>query len=292
MLCRAYIIFGLLFTLQYSCSTRAASNGSTLMVGQELTSGEKLISSNGKFAFGFFQTGTSKSSSDTPLSNWYLGIWFHKLPKFTPVWVANGDKPIPELTFNLSKLIISKEGNLAILNHVTKSIIWSTQIVKRSKTSNDITAVLSNNGNLVVQEASNPTTVWWQSFEHPTNVFLPGAKIGRSKVTGKTYKFVSNKNLVDPAPGSYCMELDPSSSEQYFVKLCNSSVVYFSTGLWNGQYFPSVPEMSGSKFLNCKFIDNDQEEYFTYTPSDDTVITILLLDVSGVAKQLLWAGLN
>ena len=48
-------------------------------------------------------------------------------------------------------------------------------------------------------------------------------------------------------------------------------------------------EMSGSAFLSCKFIDNDQEEYFTYAPSDDTVTTILFLDVSGLAKQLLWA---
>jgi len=210
----AYIMFGLIFILQYCSSACTTANSSALIVGQAITGGEKLIS---------------------------------------------------------------------------KSIIWSTEIVNRCKTSSDITAVLCNNGNLVIQDASNPAIVWWQSFEHPTDVFLPGAKIGRSKVTGREYRFVSKKNLVDPAPGLYRMELDPTGAKQYFVKLCSSSVVYFSTGLWNGQYFPSVPEMSGSTFLSCKFIDNDQEEYFTYAPSDDTLTTILLLDVSGLAKQLLWA---
>ncbi|KAB8094784.1 hypothetical protein EE612_022125, partial [Oryza sativa] len=55
------ILFGLLFSLQRNfpaCS--ATNNGSTLMAGQVLTGGNKLISSNSKFALGFFQTGSSK----------------------------------------------------------------------------------------------------------------------------------------------------------------------------------------------------------------------------------------
>ena len=210
----AYIMFGLIFTLQYCSSACTAANSSALIVGQAITGGEKLISSNSKFALGFFQTGASKSSSNSRLPNWYLGIWFHKIPKFTPVGIANRDKPIAELSFNVSKLKFSKEGNLVIINNVTKSIIWSTETVNRIKTSSDITAVLSNNGNLVIQDASNPSIVivWWQSFEHPTDVFLPGAKIGRSKVTGREYKIVLKKNLVDPAPGLYCMELDPTGA--------------------------------------------------------------------------------
>jgi hypothetical protein len=128
----AYIMFGLIFILQYCSSVCTTANSSALIVGQAITGGEKLISSNSKFALGFFQTGASKSSSNFRLPNWYLGIWFHKIPKFTPVWIANRDKPIAELSFNVSKLILSREGNLAIINHVTKSIIWSTHYARNA----------------------------------------------------------------------------------------------------------------------------------------------------------------
>uniref|UniRef100_A0A0E0GXL4 non-specific serine/threonine protein kinase n=1 Tax=Oryza nivara TaxID=4536 RepID=A0A0E0GXL4_ORYNI len=145
------ILFGLLFSLQRNfpaCS--ATNNGSTLMAGQVLTGGNKLISSNSKFALGFFQTGSSKQGG--------------------------------------------------------------------------------------------------QSFDHPTDVFLPGVKIGQNKITGQKYSFTSKKNSEDPALGLYCMELDPSGSRQYYDMLCNSSIVYFSTGEWNGRYFNSVPEMSSNGF--------------------------------------------
>ncbi|KAL6841128.1 hypothetical protein ACP4OV_029097 [Aristida adscensionis] len=285
-----HILFGLLFCLGYislTCNC-AGSNGSTLIPGKALIGGEKLVSSNGKFALGFFKSGASKSSHNTTLPNWYLGIWFNKIPKLTPVWVANRDRPITQPSLNLSKLIISGDGNLVILNHLTKSIIWSSRIASRTKASRETTAVLSDNGNLIILDNATPARVWWQSFENPTDVFLPGGKIGRNKITGKAYSFVSKKNLIDPASGIYCMELDPSGAKQYLVKLCNSSIVYFSTGVWNGKYFPSVPEMSGSTFAHAKFIDNEHEEYLTYAPADETMTTICVLDVSGLTKQLLW----
>nr|CAE02172.2 OSJNBa0080E14.3 [Oryza sativa Japonica Group] len=258
------------------------------MAGQVLTGGNKLISSNGKFALSFFQTGSSKSSDNTTLPNWYLGIWFNNIPKFTTVWVANRDKPITDPIFKQSELRVSRDGILVILNKVAKSMIWSSQIENRPKTSRNNSVVLLDNGNLVIRDASNPSNVWWQSFDHPTDVFLPEAKIGRNKITGQKYSFTSKKNSEDPALGLYCMELDPSGSRQYYDKLCNSSTVYFSTGEWNGRYFNSVPEMSSNVLFDSQFIDNDEEEYFTYTPFDKTVITICLIDVSGLTKQLLW----
>ena len=259
-----------------------------MMAGQVLVGGNKLISSNGKFALGFFQTGSSKSSDNTTLPNWYLGIWFNNISKFTTVWVANRDKPIAGPIFKLSELSVSRDGNLVILNKVANSMIWSSQIENRTKTSRNIIVVLSDNGNLVILDASNPSNVWWQSFDHPTDVLLPGANIGRNKITGQKYSLTSKKNSEDPALGLYCMELDPSGSKQFYDKLCNSSMVYFNTGEWNGRYFNSVPEMGVNAFADPKIVDNDEEEYLTYTPFDKTVITICLLDVSGLTKQLLW----
>ncbi|EAY93236.1 hypothetical protein OsI_15044 [Oryza sativa Indica Group] len=244
------------------------------MAGQVLVGGNKLISSNGKFALGFFQTGSSKSSDNTTLPNWYLGIWFNNISKFTTVWVANRDKPIAGPIFKLSELSVSRDGNLVILNKVANSMIWSSQIENRTKTSRNIIVVLSDNGNLVILDASNPSNVWWQSFDHPTDVLLPGANIGQNKITGQKYSLTSKKNSEDPALGLYCMELDPSGSKQFYDKLCNSSMVYFNTGEWNGRYFNSVPEMGVNAFADPKIVDNDEEEYLTYTPFDKTGFSV------------------
>uniref|UniRef100_J3LVJ9 Receptor-like serine/threonine-protein kinase n=1 Tax=Oryza brachyantha TaxID=4533 RepID=J3LVJ9_ORYBR len=284
-----FILFGLLFfSLHSNCPQCSAKNCSTLMSGQELTGANKLISSNGRFALGFFQSGTSKSADNTTLLNWYLGIWFNKISKFTAVWVANRDYPITDPIFKLSKLVVSGDGNLVILNNVTKSMIWSSQIESRRNASRKTLVVLSDNGNLVILDASNQSNVLWQSFDYPTDVMLPGSKLGRNKVTGQKYSLISKKNSDDPAAGLYCMELDPSDDRQCNAKLCNSSMVYFSTGEWNGRYFNAMPEMSSHVFQDSKFVDNDEEEYFTYTTIDHTVITICLLDVSGLLKQLIW----
>ncbi|KAI4968509.1 hypothetical protein ZWY2020_045839 [Hordeum vulgare] len=290
----SFVVFVLVISVPPVACSAAANGSSTLTEGQELRGTDRLISKNGKFALGFFTSESSKSFSDnTTLPNWYLGIWFNKIPKFTHVWIANREKPISDPNFRLSKLRISRDGNLVILNHASKSIIWSSQIIivngrRRANKKKSVMAALSDNGNLVIRGASNTSIVWWQSFDHPTDVFLPGAKVGRNKVTGQKYSLVSKKNQINPAPGLYCVELDPTGGRQYFGKLCNSSIVYFSTGEWNGKYFNLVPESSSTNFFHIQFIDNDEEEYFTYTPSDPTVITICLLDVSGLIKQLLW----
>ncbi|CAN6227325.1 unnamed protein product [Urochloa humidicola] len=291
MLPPRYMLFLLLLCLGYRPPAYAAADGSsTLTEGSSLISGERLVSRNGKFALGFFQTGSSKSSLNTTLPNWYLGIWFNKIPKFIAVWVANRDAPITEPSLNLSKLTFSGDGNLVIMNHATNSEIWSTQIFRRTKTSRNTTAVLSDNGNLVIQDGSKNARILWQSFDHPTDVILPGGKIGHNKVTGLKYKAVSKKNLLDPGSGSYCMEHDPTGSKQIIDKLCNSSIVYFSTGEWNGKYFASVPEMSGNAFAFVKFINTSEEEYWTVDTFDETVTAFIIIDSNGLTKMLVWVN--
>lgn len=62
-------------SVQASSATR-----DTILTGQALAVNDKLVSKNGRYALGFFET-RSKSSEGT--TNWYLGIWFNTVPKFT-----------------------------------------------------------------------------------------------------------------------------------------------------------------------------------------------------------------
>jgi hypothetical protein len=266
-------LFAALFSLHAAASSATTD---TISAAQPLVSGDKLVSPNGRYALGFFETGSE--------SNWYMGIWFNTVPKFTSAWVANRDNPIKQNTTSL-ELTISHDGNLVILDRPGNTIIWSSQA---TITTTDTIAVLLNSGNLILQSSSNSSEILWQSFDYPTDTFLPGAKLGWDKVTGLNRRLVSWKNLVDPATGLYREELDPGGVDQYLLTRLNSSVPYWSSGAWNGKYFALMPEMSSGYFVNFTFVANDQEKYFMYASYDESMIIRNYLDTSGQAKTIVW----
>ncbi|CAN6331191.1 unnamed protein product [Urochloa humidicola] len=211
-----YMLLGgiLLISSLHTTCFAATANGDTLAASEALAVGEKLISRNGKFALGFFQfqqgPGTTRKSPGTTTittsfsPGWYLGIWFNKIPVFTTVWIANREEPINDHELKLAQLKISRDGNLVVIlnNTSTESIIWSTTGIVSNSTNNTTSAVLMNNGNLaLLPETSSNEEPLWQSFDYPTDVGLPGAKVGRNKVTGFNHKFISKKSMIDPGLG-------------------------------------------------------------------------------------------
>ncbi|CAN6275653.1 unnamed protein product [Urochloa humidicola] len=145
-------LIGLLSSLH---ALSSSSDTDTLSPGRVLISDKRLVSSNGKFALGFFQTG--KKINNT--LNSYLGIRFNKVPKLTLVWTANGDNPSAGPTS--PELMISGDGNLVFMDQ--GSIIWTTQA---NVTTNDTVAVLTDSGNLVLRSSSNSISdIFWQSFD-------------------------------------------------------------------------------------------------------------------------------
>ncbi|XP_066347426.1 G-type lectin S-receptor-like serine/threonine-protein kinase At2g19130 [Miscanthus floridulus] len=269
------VLCGFLFSL-YTPTCSAATD--TLSRGGSLARDERLVSSNGKFALGFFQTNNNNSTNTT--SNSHLGIWFHKVPKLTPVWSANGDNPVSSRAS--PELMISDDGNLVITAHGTK--VWSTQA---NITANNTVAVLLADGNLVLRSSSNSSDVFWQSFDYPTDTLLPGAKLGRNKVTGLNRRFVSRRNLNDQAPGVYSIGLAPGLDESMRLSW-KSSTEYWSSGEWNGRYFNAIPEMSDPAYCNYMFVTSDQEFYFSYTLVNESTIFQVVLDVSGQWKVRVW----
>jgi hypothetical protein len=269
-----FAVLGLL-SIQHILLFSAATD--TLSHGRALAKDDKLVSANGKFALGFFQT-ASKSPNNT-----YLGIWFNQLPELTPVWTANRDKPIsgqasPELR-------ISTDGNLIILAQST--VIWSTQA---TITTNETAVTLLNSGNLVLRNSSNSSQTFWESFDYPTDTVLSGAKLGWNKIIGLNRQLVSRKNSVDQASGIYSSGMD---SNGIGVQVWNSSVVYWSSGKWNGRFFTSEPEMAaGSSVVNYTYFKSDQEAYFIYTVLDDNMIMANVLGVSGQRMMRIWTGQN
>jgi len=267
-----YLHISIALLLSLNIPTTSATRDS-ISAGQALTIGDKLVSKNGRYALGFFEAD----------SNWYLGIWFNSVPKFTQAWVANRDDPIKNPTS--LQLIISHDANLVITNSSTHSIIWSTQT---KITRNNTTALLLNSGNFILRNASNSSDILWQSFDHPTDTFFPGAKLGWDKITGQNRRLVSRKNSISPATGFYCEELDPSGVNQFLLTPLDSFQPYWASGAWNGKYFSSIPEMSENN-ANNSFVDNAKEKYYmSGTAGEETAVTHHYLDVSGQYKTFIW----
>ena len=94
------------------------------------------------------------------------------------VWVANRDNPIND---NSGVFSINLHGNLVLYDGDQKQPIWSTNIVTKSNY-NTTHAQLIHSGNRML--LINETNVLWESFNNPTDTFLPGMKLGLDRMSG------------------------------------------------------------------------------------------------------------
>ncbi|CAN4114654.1 unnamed protein product [Withania somnifera] len=265
------LILHMLF-LCFSLNTNLSIGGDTISWNGSLSIGQTITSSGGTFELGFFQPGNSPK--------YYIGIWYKNIQQ-TVVWVANRETPVEdaaELTISQGNLVLVDEFRNPIWSAISGNVNWNISV----------TAVLHDDGNLILSEKSNSSTplLIWQSFDYPTNTFLPGAKLGYDKLTQRKQVLISWKDWDDPAPGLYSLELDPSDAQ--FVIKWNRTTEYWASGSWNGRTFSSVPEMTSNYIFNFSYIDNENESYFTYSLYDSTIRSRLIMDISGQIKQTTW----
>ncbi|KAG6790681.1 hypothetical protein POTOM_006844 [Populus tomentosa] len=185
------------FYLFYFCASHALAAGSLYQGGDSLNSSTTLVSKNGLFTLGFTRLGSDAS---------YLGIW-HTNDTSHPFWLANRDKSIAD---NSGVLGIDGSGNM-ILTYSGGDLVdfYSS----RSSTTN-LTAVLEDSGNFILKDAnSHSDQILWQSFDHPTDVFLPGMKLGINRRTGQSWYLASWLSNVVPASGAFTFEWEPNGQQ-------------------------------------------------------------------------------
>ncbi|KAL5737862.1 hypothetical protein ACOSP7_030623 [Xanthoceras sorbifolium] len=243
--------------------------------GQVITHSQSLVSSGNNFELGFFRTGngffTLRNST-----NYYLGIWYHKISPQTVVWIANRDQPVKSTS---AVLTINNEGNLMIMDGRI------TYRVSENSLSQNTSAILLDSGNLVVRNEN--LDILWQSFDYPSNTFLPGMKIGYNRKTGKVWSLTSWKTAEDPSLGTAELKMDPKQPNEYF--LVSGSQIIWRSGvwLWDESRFTLLPEMTVNYIYNFSLYRDENETYFTYSVTDST-ISRLLLDTSGQVQQSSW----
>ncbi|KAL4569798.1 hypothetical protein LXL04_025441 [Taraxacum kok-saghyz] len=260
-----------LFLLCFSLSITISSGAKTISENQSLSGDQTIISEREEFELGFFNAGES--------SNYYIGIWYRKLYSNPPtiVWVANRETPISDRFRSELKII---DGNLVLLNE-SKSQIWSTNI---TTTFNSTIAVLRDSGNLVLTDNLNSVEPFWQSFDHPTHTWLPGAKFGYDNRLKKSQLLSSWRSNKDPGVGLFSLEFDPSTIN--FISKWDGSQGYWTTGPWKEQVYNFTPNMIRLNYIyNFSYGSNENGSYITYSP---TMISRFVMDVSGQLQQLSW----
>ncbi|XP_012092428.2 G-type lectin S-receptor-like serine/threonine-protein kinase At2g19130 [Jatropha curcas] len=208
-------------------------------------------------------------------------MWYNKISQRTIVWVANRETPVSDRYS--SELAISN-GNLVLLNE-SKIPIWSTNL--KSNTSKSLEAILLDDGNFILNGSVSKEPLW-QSFDHPADTWLPGAKVGLNKVTRENTRLVSWKSKEDPAPGLFSFELDPNGSSQCYVLLNNTKVIW-SSGTWNGQTFTLIPKFMLNYIYNFSYVNNANENYFKYSLYGNYAIYRFVMDIRGQIQRQSWS---
>ncbi|XP_050386866.1 G-type lectin S-receptor-like serine/threonine-protein kinase SD2-2 [Argentina anserina] len=197
----------------------------------------------------------------------------------TVVWVANRDRPAKNLT-SARLEITAIDGRLAVKD-ADNSTLWASQ-------NNGIIGaeiVLLDNGNLVLLSQSGKLA--WQSFDHPTDTWLPGMNltVDRSLTSWRTAE--------DPSPGLYSLRLRPPDYGE-FELVFNGSVEYWGTGKWDGEAFANVPEMTVPYIYRFHFVDPYKATaafWFTeraLESGQDPPLTRFQIDHSGQLRQYTW----
>ncbi|KAK4604635.1 hypothetical protein RGQ29_012915 [Quercus rubra] len=208
-----------------------------------------LVSKEGVFVLGFFSPGDS--------TNRYLGIWYSNIPIKTVVWVANRRNPIIDSS---GVLMVNSSGSLVLLKQ-NSTVVWFANSTKEAGNS---MVQLLDSGNLVLREVheENPENYLWQSFDYPSDTWLPGMKLGWDLRTGLERRLTAWKSPDDPSPGEMSYGIEHLNYPELVMK--NGSEMHFRSGPWNGLGFSGVPEVEANPFFSFRFFSNKDEVYFTF----------------------------
>ncbi|CAN0914746.1 G-type lectin S-receptor-like serine/threonine-protein kinase At2g19130 [Linum grandiflorum] len=239
---------------------------------QSLTGDQTLVSAGRIFELGFFKP-------DGKPEEYYIGIWYKQVSPQTVIWVANKYRPVSD-KFS-SELKISDDGELALFDGRSTSPIWSTYM-SSTRPSSSVNAVLLDQGNLVLLPTNGSSPILpnplWQSFDEPSDTWVPGIKIGFNKITSREVFLTSWKNREDPAPGPFSLKLGPNRSLEWNM---------------NRNFFPPAGISGGRRIIelnsinNFVYVDNQNGSYFTFSQYNRTQIDKIVDEESdGEIQQL------
>ncbi|KAA8535057.1 hypothetical protein F0562_030060 [Nyssa sinensis] len=258
---------GMLFIFQ-SNDVGVSRATDTLRVGDQMRDYENLESSNKRFQLRFFNPGEFNER--------YLGIHHSN----NVVWVANRDKPIRDTS---GVLKINQDGNLLLSDQSGTSIILN---IEQLAMSNNTSATLLDSGNLVLKSGGR---IVWQSFDYPSDTWLPGMKLGLFDLNTKRpqRRFLTSwVSRMVPSPGAFTLGVNPNNTKELLV--WQRGVLYWRSGNWKGSGSSEFPNLEVNldmvDRLNCSHFLNENESYFTCSMNESDIYRISGLNMDSFGK--------
>ncbi|XP_048327072.2 G-type lectin S-receptor-like serine/threonine-protein kinase At1g67520 isoform X2 [Ziziphus jujuba] len=276
---RSYLVMVVLFLLWFVQLVQLSLERDTLHPGDELTGYQFLESPNKLFRLKFFNLEYSGGS------NRYLGIQYmmYRSGDMKMVWVANRDNPLTNTINSHWILYIGARGNLVLRNGDSTPILINPG---SQATSSNTSATLLDTGNLVLKAGED---IVWQSFDHPTDTFLPGMKLGLldvgQKLQPRNHSLTSWLSPEFPALGEFTLGLDPNDTNQLVIWRKHN--LYWRSGKWNGQNFSYFPAIFDDPAFKFSYISNENESYFVFTVPANYISSWIEMNSSGKIHMFL-----
>ncbi|KAL5770393.1 hypothetical protein ACOSP7_014547 [Xanthoceras sorbifolium] len=268
-ICNILLLFSFSFWV-HAAATDILNHGGIL----NSSASASLVSRNGFFNLRFY---------NLSIDRWYLSIWYKTGTTEKPCWLANQDRPIKN---DSGVLLIDENGNLMI-----KYTGGDPIVLYSGQTNTNVTAILQDNGNFVLREATSSGTaeqMLWQSFDSPTDSFLPGMKLGINHKTGQKWSLTSWLTPIVPTPGAFTLEWIPLE-RQLVVK--RRGTKFWTSGVLNNGTFKNLEILSFGEmaYYNFTEVSNTDEEYITFKIVPDgppfpgwVNVTLLSLETDGI----------
>ncbi|CAF2148952.1 unnamed protein product [Brassica napus] len=271
----SFPLFIFLFLYESSTAQDTIRRGEFLRDG---STHKPLVSPQKTFELGFFTPGSSTGR--------YLGIWYGNIEDKAVVWVANRENPISDQS---GVLTISNDGNLVLLNGQNITV-WSSNITSTNNDNNRVGSI-RDTGNFELIEVTSERVIW-ESFNHPTDTFLPNMRVRVNPQTGDNLAFVSWRSDNDPSPGNFSLGVDPSGAPE-IVLWGRNNTRRWRSGQWNSAIFTGIPNMALlTNYLYGFKLSSPPDEtgsvYFTYVPSDPSVLLRFKVLHNGTEEELRW----
>ena len=147
---------------------------------------------------------------------------------------------------------MTQSGDLQVLEG--DRVVWGTNTnTSFPSSAGNFTLTIEDDGNLVLTGGGGgeEAVLLWQSFDHPTDTFVPGMNITLDRrngsIVGQTL-FTSWRSPDDPAPGNFTLGQDPLGSAQLYIWRSGQdgeNTTYWRSGQWANNNFVGIPWQIG-----------------------------------------------
>ncbi|KAL2247556.1 G-type lectin S-receptor-like serine/threonine-protein kinase At4g27290 isoform X5 [Sesamum indicum] len=237
----------------------------TLLPNQTIVVGQALISESQVFEMGFFSPGNSR--------NRYLGIWYRSTPDVV-VWVANRNEPVPDS----GEVLLALAGNGDLVISSAGRVVWSTN---SSGVAASPVLQLLDTGNLVLVDGESESSAQgyiWQSFDYPTDTWLPGMKMIDDIDAGVEKYLISWKDWDDPSPGDFIFRIQNQGLPE--LVMFRGTMKRYRTGHWNGIYFNGIPRFPA--IFKPEVVFRGERLISMVEPYDSSILKRVTLEKSGI----------